>query len=77
MDEKTQRGRTCQLPNTKIGVQWQDRSDWRKKSGESTRTKSQKKKNGFKTVVVGGGGGKWGYTGKGNVKSWGGSIHWT
>ena len=57
MDEKTQRGRTCQLPNTKIGVQWQDRSDWRKKSGESTRTKSQKK-NGFKPMVAGGGGGE-------------------
>lgn len=51
------------MPNTKIGVRWQDRSNWRKKSGESTPrngTKSQKKeKNGFKTVVVGGGGGGW------------------
>ena len=56
MDEKTQRVRACQLPNTKIGVRWQDRSDWRKKSGESTRTKSQKEKNGFKTVMVWGGG---------------------
>jgi hypothetical protein len=46
---------------TKIGVWWQGRSDWGKKSGKSTPrngTKSQKKeKNLFKDGVVGGGGG--------------------
>ena len=57
MEEKTMRGRMCHLPNNKIGARWQDRGDWRKKSGDSTPrngTKSQNEKNGFKTEVVGG-----------------------
>jgi hypothetical protein len=45
------------MPNTKIGVRCQGRSDWSKKSEESTPTngtKSQRKeKNVFNNVVVG------------------------